>query len=99
MSETEVKSYSLGMLFTSEEFTALEKMWQERASHGEHRFAERVATEVVEPVIDRINAVTGQRNLPLYIAYMVEYLFNEYTTGGSYHTLFNPYVVMGDDGE
>jgi hypothetical protein len=38
-------------------------------------FARRCAAEIIEPVMPRINRKLGQENHPLYLAYLVEYIF------------------------
>jgi hypothetical protein len=40
-------------------------------------FAEKCAEEIIEPVLPRINEKLGHENHPLYLAYLVEYVFME----------------------
>lgn len=40
-------------------------------------FAERCDAEIIAPVLDRINKTLGQENLSRFLAYAVEYVFNE----------------------
>jgi hypothetical protein len=40
-------------------------------------FAKTCVDELIAPNIDRINARTGQKNDPLFLAYVCEYVFNE----------------------
>lgn len=65
-----VKQWTMMQLFTLDE---LKKAWAifESAS-GRERHA-RLVKEVCEPAIERINKVTGQENLPEYLAYALEY--------------------------
>jgi hypothetical protein len=40
-------------------------------------FASRCAKEIIEPVLERINKAFGQENDARYLAYLVEYSFNQ----------------------
>jgi len=40
-------------------------------------FAELCAEKIITPILPRINKKLGQENHPLYLAYMVEYVFIE----------------------
>lgn len=53
-----------------EEFHLANRMWKE----SKHDYANRIAKEIIEPNIARINAALGQENSPKYLAYVVEYI-------------------------
>jgi len=57
---------------TVEEVVAAIKIYKE-AKEG--TFAHKCAEDIITPVLPRINAKLGQENHPLYLAYMVEYVF------------------------
>lgn len=40
-------------------------------------YAQRIAKEIVEPVINRINDTLGQKNVPMYLAYVIEHEIGE----------------------
>lgn len=65
-----VKTLPLGSILTNKEMKEALKLY-EKAEAG--RFAERCASEIIRPVIDRINKDSGQENDPKYLAYCVEY--------------------------
>ncbi len=48
-------------------------------------FAQRVANEVISPVIDRINKQLGQEMDPKYLAYVVEHFVNEVERAAKRH--------------
>jgi len=55
---------------TVEEFHLADRMWKE----SKHDYANRIAKQIIEPNIARINAALGQENSPKYLAYVVEYI-------------------------
>lgn len=59
---------TLGDLFTAEE---LDRAATLRDSCEDHEFASRCASEIVEPVLPRINRATGQENDARYLAYAI----------------------------
>ena len=64
--------HQLGDLFTQEELDRAIKLFVECRTH---EFAERCDTEVVAPVLQRINKVTGQQNDSRYLAYLLQSVF------------------------
>lgn len=64
-----MKTVQVGDLFTEDEIAQATVLWW----HVEdHRFARLCATLIVEPILPRINAKTGQENDALYLAYMLQ---------------------------
>ncbi len=55
---------------TVEEFHLADRMWKE----SKHDYANRVAKQIIEPNIARMNAALGLENSPKYLAYVVEYI-------------------------
>ncbi len=53
-----------------EEIHLADRMWKE----SKHDYANRIAKQIIEPNIARINAALGQENSPKYLAYVVEYI-------------------------
>ncbi len=66
------KAYQIGDLFTQEEIDAAIKLY---VACRTHEFATRCDAEVVAPVLQRINKVTGQQNSSRYLAYMLQSVF------------------------
>ena len=63
------KTITIGELFTEHELK------RAMARKNDHKFLKE---EIVEPVIARINRVTGQDNDPTYWAYALEYALNQF---------------------
>jgi hypothetical protein len=53
-----------------EEFHLADRMWKE----SKHDYANRIAKQIIEPNIARMNAALGLENSPKYLAYVVEYI-------------------------
>ena len=64
------KALSVGQILTTKEMKEALKLYK-TAESG--RFAERCAAEIIRPLIERINKVSGQENDPKYLAYCIEY--------------------------
>jgi hypothetical protein len=67
------KSFSLGEMLTDAEIQRAINIWQD----GGPRVARRLCDEVVRPALVEINRKTGQENDPMYLAYMLEYVFEQ----------------------
>lgn len=67
---TKVKTIAVGQILTEKEMKKALKLYD---SAENHTFADRCASEIISPVIDRINQASGQENDPKYLAYCVEY--------------------------
>ncbi len=65
-----VKTLSVGQILTTEEMEQALKLYKECETH---QFASRCATEIIAPVISRINRDSEQENDARYLAYCVEY--------------------------
>ena len=65
----------LSDILTKREIAAAQKLYK-KSPPG--TFAQKCADEIIFPVIDKIDKkLGGQRNDPLFIAYVCEYVFNE----------------------
>lgn len=64
---------TLGDILTQTEWERAQVLYRDLKDTG---FARQVATELIEPNIERINRKTGQQNDPLYLAYLVEYVLS-----------------------
>ena len=64
------KNVKIGDFLTPQEIKRAEVIYRECNGSG---FAKKVSAEIIEPNIDRINKAVGQKCLPLYLAYAVEY--------------------------
>ena len=53
-----------------EESLLANRMWKE----SKHDYANRIAKQIIEPSIARINGALGQENSPKYLSYVVEYI-------------------------
>lgn len=62
---------TLGELYTHEELTLAAKC----------KTAEEIEALVIMPAIDRINHLTGQKNHPKYLAYVLEHVLQENRRG------------------
>lgn len=70
------KEIAIGELFTEEEIAKAISLY---CTVPAHLFAQRCDTEVVAPVLDRINKKTGQPNSSRYLAYVLQALFSKST--------------------
>jgi hypothetical protein len=61
----------LGDIFTNAEMKQARKLFLQCRKDGT-RFNDCVVTQIVEPAMPRINAVTGQENVARYWGYMLE---------------------------
>jgi hypothetical protein len=66
------KTVSIDELFTPDELAQALAIWR-RLETPAHEICEKV----VKPNMARVNTKLDQENNPLYIAYMIEYVFNE----------------------
>lgn len=64
------KSFTVGELFTEIEIKRAVLIWKTDRTN----FHRRAVTEIVEPVLPRINKTTGQENDARYLAYMLEFV-------------------------
>lgn len=64
------KTLSIGQILTQKEMEKALKLYKECETH---QFASRCATEIIAPVISRINRDSGQENDARYLAYCIEY--------------------------
>lgn len=62
--------YTMSQLFTDEELRACVEIY--RPTNGGSAAIDRMVSEVILPVLPRINALTGQENDARYLAYAVE---------------------------
>jgi hypothetical protein len=62
---------------TKDEINRAKKIYKELGIKG--GFAKKCADEIITPNIERINKKLGQENVPLYLAYAVEYVFLKQT--------------------
>jgi hypothetical protein len=69
-----MRKIGLSDFLTVEEVVKAIKMYRD-AKEG--TFARKCAKEIITPVLPRINKMLGQKNNALYLAYMVEYVFNQ----------------------
>jgi hypothetical protein len=67
------RQIQVGELFTEDEINRAIRIY---CTVPQHLFATRCDTEIVAPVIHRINEKTGQQNSSRYLAYMLQNLFN-----------------------
>ena len=65
-----MKTLKIGQILDGQEMNEALKLYK---SCENHQFAERCAAEIIRPVLERINKVSGQENDPKYLAYCVEY--------------------------
>ena len=65
---------------TDKEIKQAVRMWNESQAD----YAKRVHDAITLPQINRINTALGQENDPMYLAYMLEYVMNQSSTGGQY---------------
>lgn len=70
MKEPKAKTVPIGSILTQKEMNEALKLYDTAENHT---LADRCATEIVGPVIARINSDTGQENDPKYLAYCIEY--------------------------
>ena len=70
----ERKQVEIGKLFTEEELCKAITLF---CTTPPHLFAARCDAEVVAPVLQRINNVTGQQNSSRYLAYVLQALFTQ----------------------
>lgn len=75
----ETPTYAITDLFTEDEIKRASELY-ETSKPG--TFNKAVTEQVVRPVIDRINAKTGQENDPRYIGYMIEHVLNQVNLKG-----------------
>lgn len=68
-----MKTITAKELFTKDELAKATKLFHQCQGTGE-RFSTHCAKDIVEPIMERINKVTGQKNNQLYFAYLLEYL-------------------------
>jgi hypothetical protein len=66
----QVKTLSIGQILTPAEMTKAIRLYKHCESY---QFAKRCADEIISPVLDRINKISGQENDPKYLAYCIEY--------------------------
>jgi hypothetical protein len=69
-----MKSITIADILTDAEIVVAQRLYQRYKDSGE--FASKVAHELIEPNIDRINRNLGQENDIHYLAYAVEYVFS-----------------------
>jgi hypothetical protein len=67
-----MKKIGISDFLTVDEVVAAIKLYK---SAQEGTFAHKCANEIITPVLPRINKKLGQDNHPLFLAYMVEYVF------------------------
>jgi hypothetical protein len=68
------KQMSIDQFLTRAE---IEQAWEMYRTNTSSSFASRVATYIITPNMERINAALGQENNAMYLAYCVEYTFNQ----------------------
>jgi hypothetical protein len=66
------KKIGIADFLTVEEVVEAIKLYRDAR---EGTFAQKCADEIITPVLPRINNKLGQDNHPLFLAYMVEYVF------------------------
>lgn len=65
---------AIGQFLTEDEINKAIVLYGELEELGHPElFARRCCQLIIEPNIDRIDKALGQENLPLFLAYMVEY--------------------------
>lgn len=67
------KTVTIETILTKAELNKAIKLYRSLSETERHKFAERCATEIIRPVIDRINKKLKQENDPRYLAYCIEY--------------------------
>lgn len=76
----EPRRFRLDELFTEEELRKAAAIFAAPRIAGGPSTVSRIEDEVVRPIIDRINRVTGQENNARYMAYALEYAFTQFLT-------------------
>lgn len=66
------KTIFVSEILTQPELAAAKKLYD---TVDIHKFAKECSSQIIAPVIDRINKKLGQENDPTYLAYAVEYSF------------------------
>jgi hypothetical protein len=74
-----MKHVSIADFLTPAEIEQAAALYQKLAGGG--RFAATVDAEIIAPNMARINAALGQENDSRYLAYAVEYTFNQLKGG------------------
>lgn len=68
------KHFTIEQLFTEAE---IKKAVVLKTKHRHGSLAKTYLTEIVVPVMERINRTTQQENDPMYMAYLLEYVVNQ----------------------
>lgn len=66
------KQVSLSDFLLPKELDRVKALWSSHKDDG--KFVHRVCEDIIRPNIDRIDEALGQKNDPMYLAYMVEYI-------------------------
>jgi heme oxygenase len=74
-----MKTMTIDQFLTSEEIDRAAALYQKLAGTG--TFAATVDAEIIAPNMERINKALGQDNDSRYLAYAVEYVFNQLQKG------------------
>lgn len=64
------KMLPIGQILTTTEMKEALRLYKRCESH---LFADRCAAEIISPVLERINKITGQENDARYLAYAVQH--------------------------
>lgn len=72
------RTMAINDLFTEEELRKAAELHEECGGTGFHG---RALAEIVNPAMERIDRVTGQRNDPSYMAYALEYAVSQARPG------------------
>jgi hypothetical protein len=67
------RRYTIGELFMPDEIALAMQMYLKLP---DHQFARACADQVVTPALPRIEQYTGQKNDALFLAYMIQHVFN-----------------------
>jgi hypothetical protein len=68
---------TIGELFTLEETKLAAEIFNKHKDKGGHILHYELATQVVDPALSRINALTKQINDARYLAYALEYAMTQ----------------------
>jgi hypothetical protein len=71
----------VGSFLTQQEIEVALTMW----NRSKRNFARRIHDQFILPNINRIDAALGQKNDPMFLAFLVEYAFT------------NAAILLGDD--
>ena len=75
------KSVVLGKILTNAQIHVAMDIIRDEEQSGNDRAPQRIADEVIRPILDSINRITGQANDPAYLGYAIAFALRPHLIG------------------